>query len=197
MIVVDENGNEISSTYVKRAKGLVKKGRARFIDENKICLTYDSENPCPPSIDLEDNIMDEKIIIGNGAEEMNHTEKASRPIEEIVAKIDAIASDKGYLTEAIESLRLITDGNSGDCGAPGDIAGQAKAQALGKAVAAREETNQRLIEFYTKVYNDLINAQMSRKDIAGLRILSLIENAIDKGMDADGISTILDFFGRH
>jgi hypothetical protein len=38
VIVVDEQGNEYRATYPKRAKGLVKNGRARFIDENKICL---------------------------------------------------------------------------------------------------------------------------------------------------------------
>ena len=40
--VVDEQGNEYEATYPKRAKGLVKNGRARFIDENTICLA------CPP-----------------------------------------------------------------------------------------------------------------------------------------------------
>ena len=40
--VVDEQGNEYEATYPKRAKGLVKNGRARFISENKICLA------CPP-----------------------------------------------------------------------------------------------------------------------------------------------------
>jgi hypothetical protein len=38
VIVVDERGNEYEATYPKRAKGLVKKGRARFISEDKICL---------------------------------------------------------------------------------------------------------------------------------------------------------------
>lgn len=134
--------------------------------------------------------MDEKIITDNGAEEMNYAEKTGLSIEEIVARIDAIASDKGYLTEAIESLRLITDGNSGDCGAPGDIAGQAKAEALGKAVAAREETNQRLIEFYTKVYNDIIGlkSQMSPKDQA----FEVAKLALNHGMDGDTVSNILD-----
>lgn len=42
VIVVDEQGNEYEATYPKRAKGLVKNGRARFIGENKICLA------CPP-----------------------------------------------------------------------------------------------------------------------------------------------------
>jgi hypothetical protein len=32
--VVDENGNIYEATYPKRAKGLVKSGRARFIEEN-------------------------------------------------------------------------------------------------------------------------------------------------------------------
>ena len=36
--VVDEFGNELEPTYLKRAKGLVKFGRARFIEQNKICL---------------------------------------------------------------------------------------------------------------------------------------------------------------
>ena len=38
VIVVDEQGNILEATYPKRAKGLVKKGRARFISENMICL---------------------------------------------------------------------------------------------------------------------------------------------------------------
>ena len=50
IIVVDEQGNTLEATYPKRAKGLVKKGRARFISENVICLA------CPPE-NLEDNAM--------------------------------------------------------------------------------------------------------------------------------------------
>ena len=55
IIVVDEQGNEYEATYPKRAKGLVKSGRARFVDENKICLA------CPPNFDLEDKKMTEEI----------------------------------------------------------------------------------------------------------------------------------------
>ena len=36
--VIDENGIKQSSTYPKRAAGLVKKGRARWIDDETICL---------------------------------------------------------------------------------------------------------------------------------------------------------------
>ena len=41
--VVDEAGIRYEATYLRRAKGLVKHGRARFIDENTICLA------CPPN----------------------------------------------------------------------------------------------------------------------------------------------------
>ena len=48
--VFDEHGTEYEATYPKRAKGLVKNGRARFIDEHAICLA------CPPNLYLEDNM---------------------------------------------------------------------------------------------------------------------------------------------
>ena len=34
VIVVDEQGNEYGATYPKRAKGLVKNGRARFVRQS-------------------------------------------------------------------------------------------------------------------------------------------------------------------
>ena len=61
IIVVDEFGNEYTSTYAKRAKGLVKNGRARWLDGEKICLV------CPlDELYLEDNEME------NRAENMEH-----------------------------------------------------------------------------------------------------------------------------
>ena len=56
VIVVDEQGNVYEATYPKRAKGLVKSGRARFVGENKICLA------CPPNEYLEGNKMDENKL---------------------------------------------------------------------------------------------------------------------------------------
>ena len=57
MIVVDSQGNEYEATYPKRAKGLVKSGRARFVGENKICLA------CPPKDNLEDKNMENNTNI--------------------------------------------------------------------------------------------------------------------------------------
>lgn len=59
IIVVDEYGNEYEATFPKRATGLVKNGRARFIGENKICLA------CPPRKILEDQTVENTNLIIN------------------------------------------------------------------------------------------------------------------------------------
>jgi hypothetical protein len=46
--VLDEQGRNYGATWPKRAEGLVKKGRARYVDERTICLA------CPPDKYLED-----------------------------------------------------------------------------------------------------------------------------------------------
>lgn len=136
VIVVDEQGNEYGATWPKRARGLVKNGRARFLSENKICLA------CPPEIDLEDNEM---------------TENATQTIDMayIFEQIRAIQNQTDYLRQVIDSLTQMSDGDSGDCGAPGNIQGQAKAEALERIVVCRETTNQQLLNFYMTAYNDL------------------------------------------
>ena len=52
--VIDEQGNRYEATYLKRAKGLVKSGSARFEDEKTICLA------CPPD-KSEDKTMSENM----------------------------------------------------------------------------------------------------------------------------------------
>jgi hypothetical protein len=56
IIVIDEQGNQYENTYPKRAKGLVKSGRARLVSENTICLA------CPPNKIWEDLKMSNKNI---------------------------------------------------------------------------------------------------------------------------------------
>ncbi|MDR0904632.1 MAG: hypothetical protein LBN00_00420 [Oscillospiraceae bacterium] len=80
--VVDETGNVYEATYPKRARGLVKNGRARYITDNKIVLAR------PPEIKTEDNIMSE------------NTYNAISP-EEILKRIDAIIADSGHITNAL------------------------------------------------------------------------------------------------
>ncbi len=54
--VFDENGNEIGQTYPKRVNGLIKKGRARFLDESGTAIVLTETEPkieyteaCPPN----------------------------------------------------------------------------------------------------------------------------------------------------
>jgi len=158
ILVVDEQGNEYEATWPKRARGLVKNGRARFLSENKICLA------CPPAIDLEDNEMAEiekndiKVTINDtvGAELF----EAIDPMY-IFKQIKEIQDQTGYLNEVINKLSQMSDGDSGEGGSPGNIQGQAKAQALGDVVRCREATNQQLLNFYMTVYNDMKSQQLS------------------------------------
>ncbi len=136
IIVVDEQGNEYEATYPKRAKGLVKNGRARFVGENKICLA------CPPNIDLEETEMPETMY----------------NIDYVLSEIGKIQEHTEHLVIALEKLSMMGDGDSGDCGAPGNIQGQAKAKAFSDIVKYRETTNQQLLSLFEKMYDDLKTA---------------------------------------
>ena len=170
--VVDENGNEYEATYPKRAKGLVKKGRARFINESTICLacppdnisedstmpkeknTYEDANAADISVTANDIIIDENVSasdLAESAEWETKTETAEDNItvREILKRIDDISTDGAFLTSAISDLASVQISGVGDIGA------QEKARAFGEMVKAREETNRRLIDFYEKIYQDV------------------------------------------
>ena len=88
--VVDEAGSMYEPTWPKRAKGLVKHGRARFVAENRICLA------CPPDMKMEDNHMSsKKEIFGDitvadirGAVPGNHQSADPAAVREDVRRPD-------------------------------------------------------------------------------------------------------------
>ena len=88
--VIDGQGNLLEATYPKRAKGLVKHGRARFIDEQTICLT------CPPNRSLEEPKMSEE-----------YKETFTLNPAEILKRIDEIQHDDAYIMQALETLEKI------------------------------------------------------------------------------------------
>ena len=135
--VVDEAGNVYEPTWPKRAKVLVKHGRARFVDENRICLT------CPPDIKTEETPVNNNIF-------------GEMTVADILTRINNIINQTGYITSAFESLVQMGDGDSGNCGAPGNIMGKAKADAVAEVVRARETTNQQILYLYEKMYDDMI-----------------------------------------
>lgn len=73
----------------------------------------------------------------------------------ILRQMEKILEQKDYLHEAIESLSKMHDGDSGDCSAPGNLLGQAKANALRDIVCHREATNQQMLKLYERMYYDL------------------------------------------
>ena len=136
--VIDENGNEYEATYPKRARGLVKKGRARFVDDNTICLA------CPPDIMEDTNMSDNKNVNVN----VNANEETLN-VGYILKQMAAIQQDNAHIYEALSTITNIAQPG------PGDITGQAKATAIADIVKCRETTNQKLLAFYEKVYDDI------------------------------------------
>ena len=138
--VVDEQGNTYEATYPKRARGLVKKGRARFVSESMICLVR------PPK--LEEKRMSNTLSI-----------------EMIFEQLNKIVESTEFFKQALATLASMTSQNiPTDSYAPGDIAGQARAQAVADICRARETTNQQLIRFYEKMYDDLMYMQGLRRE---------------------------------
>ncbi len=148
IIVVDEQGREYEATYPKRAKGLVKNGRARFVDENKICLACPLDN-----FETEDIKMSENIEIQEA--------KVTYSVEYILTKIAEIQSETAYLNEALAKLSTMSDGDSGGAGSPGNILGAEKAKSFGDIVRCRETTNQQMLRVYEKMYDDLTTSKQS------------------------------------
>lgn len=159
--VVDSSGKIIGRTYEKRAKGLVKKGRARFTDENRITLLPSED--AHEYIETEGYKMDERINTEN-IENISE-ENGQYTIESVMQCMKKILDDTQYIKNAIYNVTEIPSGDAGDCGSPGDIAGKAKAEAISTIVREREDTNQKLIDFYNKVYNDLKAQQFSASDV--------------------------------
>lgn len=133
--VVDERGNVYEATWPKRARGLVKHGRARFISDDTICLA------CPPNQILEDTKMNDKV-----------------ELSWLLQQIAALQSDTEYLKEGVAQLAQMNVGGKTAPGEPEDVAGQAKANALRDIVCSREATNQQLLALYRNMYYDLINS---------------------------------------
>lgn len=75
----------------------------------------------------------------------------------ILRQIAALQADTAYLHEAITALANMSDGDSGEPDSPGNMQGGNKAEALGMAVRGRENTNQKILCIYEKMYDDLIN----------------------------------------
>lgn len=85
--VIDSFGNLLQETYEKRARGLVKKGRAYFIDVHTICLIRQMKEKTMDTLTIQD-IMDRLDTITKDKE---HIKEAMLLMERIPNDIDAEA----------------------------------------------------------------------------------------------------------
>ena len=195
VIVVDEQGNEYEATYPKRAKGLVKNGRARFVSENKICLA------CPPNTILEDNVMSNHSVIddigmneeinrvlqenpqadvgeivrrrvakdaaaGTASESEGNSKVPTLSMEYVLTRIDKIINDTAFLHEAIATVGNMEAAQPGMNGCD-----TSRGDAIKTIVASREATNQQTLKFLEKMYDDLKPKELS-DDILKLKQLT-------------------------
>jgi len=140
VIVVDEQGNEYEATYPKRAKGLVKNGRARFVDENKICLA------CPPDKILEEEKMEENKLTA----------------KEIFVQLTILQKQ---LTENSQtSLHRLGDALSSLEGEEGDARFE-QIPEICDVFKTRELTLLKMLEIYEKMYDDVQNEETRKVNL--------------------------------
>ena len=156
VIVVDEQGNEYEATYLKRAKGLVKNGRARFVDKNKICLA------CPPDKILEEEKMEEnkltakEIFVQLTILQKQLTENSQTSLHRLG---DALSSLEGEDCEArFEQIPEICD-----------------------VFKTRELTLLKMLEMYEKMYDDVQNAETQKVNL----VKSAFDNNMAMIKDSD------------
>ena len=117
IVVEDGWGNRCESTYPRRAKQLVKKGRARFVGPDRIRLA------CPPVETLEDIAMSDMQITA----------------QDILARIDRILDDTAYLKDAFTTIEKIPQGDNATETA------RLKAEAVERMVQSREKTHRQAL----------------------------------------------------
>lgn len=158
--VIDENGNAIGTTYPKRAKGLIKSGRAQRICDYVICLMRSACNK--EDVVMNENIDEMKIIDGaaDNVKEKAEFEKTEISVEDfdkaisedakgnvdiglILTQLNKIQDDKSHIKMAMDSIEKIPYDRRDDQ--------EARLIAISDIVKCRETTNQKMIELYNNL----------------------------------------------
>ena len=78
---------------------------------------------------------------------MTDTKNSKLTVDYLLEQIEKIANDTEYLYKTLDALNSLEN-----AGVPGDMTGEAKANALSSVVKSRETTNQQLLSVYTQMY---------------------------------------------
>lgn len=172
IIVVDDNGTVLESTWLKRANGLVKKGRARWLDEKTICLA------CPPE-QMEDNRMENGKQTEVITEHSTATEDAGTggmTVESLLNRMDAVRQEMLSMKELARTMEAIANQGSEDDA--GHIA-----EATSQAFIARETTCQQQLRFLERVYNDHFSVPSEEARTARTRMILDSMNDVIPSLD--------------
>ncbi len=173
IIVVDENGTVFESTWLKRANGLVKKGRARWLDEQTICLA------CPPE-QMEDNEMETnkqtETVAERSAETANVKQSCGLTVEGLLDQMDAIRKEMLSMKDLASTMEAIA--NQGGEDDAGHIA-----EATSQAFIARETTCQKQLAFLEKVYKDYFSAPSEEMKTARTHMILESMNDVIPSLD--------------
>lgn len=112
------------------------------------------------------------------------TEPKKYTIEYILEQIGKIAENQEHINDALQKLTLM------ESKGPGDVGTHGQAEAIAKVVTAREETNQKLIALYEKMYDDLKPKKEESNKSKALDALKQISFDEENGFEA--FSNILD-----
>ena len=170
VIVIDEQGNKLESTYPKRAKGLIKNGRARVVDENSICLV-----DLPKNIILEENKMNNNNI--------NLQEKNKE-----------VKIDLAYIMNKIDEITKINS----ELVSNKDLTVMSVVPGAKNPVQCICETNNKMIDFLQDIYKSLQPKQESELNTQIINGLTdALTDAIDDGMDQSVIAHIIDTLAKY
>jgi len=157
--VRDEQGNALSPTYPRRAKGLVKSGRAVWTDETRTAICLLSEK----TASVRGTITEEVMMNNEDRIETAETPESRYSIEYILQKMEEMSALPEYIKHSIQSISTLEDGIVG-----------AQSMAISEVVKSRETTNQQLLKMYETMYNDLMEKESKQKALR--EVLDWIED---------------------
>ena len=167
--VVDEQGNEYEATYPKRAKGLVKNGRARFTDENTICLA------CPPDTMKEDIKMSDikEIKANDELGEVIESKETERKytLDYALGQLEKVRNDSlRFAEETREKIGSIRSAG------PGDVGAQAAGEAMAELIREQGALYQKLTDFYIGMISDLKKEDSGAEPVDRKQFLDFVMN---------------------
>ena len=168
VIVIDEQGNKLESTYPKRAKGLIKNGRARVVDENTICLV-----DLPKHIILEENKMNNNNI------NLEENKEVKIDLAYIMNKIDEITKI---------NLELVSNK---------DLADMSVVPGAKNPVQCICETNNKMIDFLQDIYKSLQPKESMTEKVI-VELINTLNNAIgDFSADDEVVNHLIDTLAKY